>query len=129
MPRFEIPDGWRMEAFDFALDPTPAQRRALASHAGARRFAFNWGLGLVKDRLDVAARVRAAALTEQLPDSEVERLARTVVVPWTLPALRKEWNAAKSAVVDGVFKGGVLRRAGGSRLRAQELRRRQIRSP
>ena len=27
-----------------ALDPTPSQARALRSHAGAARVAFNWGL-------------------------------------------------------------------------------------
>ncbi|MGC9220944.1 MAG: IS607 family element RNA-guided endonuclease TnpB [Solirubrobacteraceae bacterium] len=99
LPRFEILDGWRAEAFDFVLDPTPAERRALMSHAGARRKAFNWGLGLVKERLDAQEQVRLAALTEQLSDQEVDRLSKTVVVPWTLPALRKEWNAAKSQVV------------------------------
>ncbi|MCY0884470.1 MAG: IS607 family element RNA-guided endonuclease TnpB, partial [Firmicutes bacterium] len=44
---------------------------------GARRFAFNWGLALVKARLDAHARGEAVA------------------VPWTLPALRREWNRAK----------------------------------
>jgi putative transposase len=98
MPRFEIPDGWRAQAFDFALDPTASERRALASHAGARRFVFNWALGVVKDRLDARERVRAAALGEQLADDEVARLVGTVPVPWTLAALRREWNAAKDAV-------------------------------
>ena len=31
-------------AYRFALDPTPAQARALRSQAGAARVAFNWGL-------------------------------------------------------------------------------------
>ncbi|MBC6468788.1 IS607 family element RNA-guided endonuclease TnpB [Actinomadura alba] len=38
------------QAFRFALDPTPAQERALASHAGAARFAWNWGLVACQDR-------------------------------------------------------------------------------
>lgn len=86
------------QAYRFALDPTAAQERALASHAGAARFADNWGLALVKQRLGERERVRRAALVEQLADGEVEALARTVVVPWTLPALRREWNAAKGEV-------------------------------
>ena len=86
------------QAYRFALDPTSAQGRALASHAGAARFAYNWGLALVKDRLGRRARVRRAALVEQLPDREVERLARSVEVPWTLAALRREWNLAKPVV-------------------------------
>jgi putative transposase len=83
------------QAYRFALDPTPAQERALASHCGASRFAYNWGLGLVKDRLDQRRRVREAGYRELLSDAEVEALARGVEVPWTLPALRREWNLAK----------------------------------
>jgi putative transposase len=70
------------QAYRFALDPTPAQQRALASHAGAARFAFNWGLALVKARLEE----RAAGA------------GKDVVVPWSLAALRREWNQAKHAV-------------------------------
>ncbi|CAN5538679.1 IS607 family element RNA-guided endonuclease TnpB [soil metagenome] len=66
------------QAYRFALDPTPAQQGKLASHCGGRRFAYNWGLGLVKSRLDA----RAAGES----------------VPWTLPALRREWNASKAQV-------------------------------
>jgi putative transposase len=65
------------QAYRFALDPTPTQRRALASAVGGARFAYNWGLELVKRRLDE----RAAG--------------HDVQIPWTLPALRREWNRAK----------------------------------
>lgn len=41
MARFEIPQGSVAQAYRFALDPTPPQLRALASHAGAARFAHN----------------------------------------------------------------------------------------
>jgi IS605 OrfB family transposase len=69
-----------IQAYRYALDPTPRQTRALWSHWGAARFAYNWGLGLVKQRLHQ----RAAG--EQ------------VEVPWTLVALRREWNRAKDQV-------------------------------
>jgi putative transposase len=39
-------------AYRFALDPTAAQQRALRSHAGAARFAWNWALGKCKERYD-----------------------------------------------------------------------------
>ncbi len=84
------------QAYRFALDPTLVQQRKLCSHCGARRFAYNWGLALVKARLEQRERVRRAALVEQLAGGEVEALARTVAVPWTLPALRREWNRAKA---------------------------------
>jgi IS605 OrfB family transposase len=68
------------QAYRYALDPTPRQQGALWSHCGAARRAYNWGLNLVKQRLDQ----RAAGLD--------------VGVPWTLPALRREWNRAKHRV-------------------------------
>ncbi len=63
-----------------ALAPTPKQERKLASHAGAARFAYNFALALVRERLDL----RAAGVK--------------VDVPWTLPALRREWNRSKERV-------------------------------
>jgi putative transposase len=68
------------QAYRFALDPTPRQQGALASAVGGARFAYNWGLELVKQRLDA----RAAG--------------HQVEVPWTLPALRREWNRDKHQV-------------------------------
>jgi putative transposase len=68
------------QAYRYALDPTPRQQRALWSHCGAARYAHNWGLDLVKQRLDQ----RAAGLD--------------VEVPWTLPDLRWEWNRNKDQV-------------------------------
>lgn len=65
------------QAYRFALDPTPRQVGQLVSHVGAARFAFNWGLALVKQRL------------------EARQTDPTVQVPWTLPVLRREWNQAK----------------------------------
>ena len=64
MARFEIPQGWTAQAYRFALDPTPAQVRALASHAGAARFAHNHMLALVKAVMDQRAAERSYGLTE-----------------------------------------------------------------
>ena len=41
-----------MQAYRFALDPAPAQERTLRSHAGAARFAWNWGLARCKERYE-----------------------------------------------------------------------------
>jgi putative transposase len=38
------------QAYRFALDPSAAQERALRSHAGAARFAWNWGLARCQQR-------------------------------------------------------------------------------
>jgi putative transposase len=38
------------QAYRFALHPTPAQERMMRSHAGAARFAWNWGLAKCQER-------------------------------------------------------------------------------
>jgi transposase len=68
------------QAYRFALDPTPTQRRVLASHCGAARVAYNWGLALVKARL-----------VQRQSDLSLQ-------VPLTLPELRREWNRTKDQV-------------------------------
>jgi putative transposase len=83
------------QALRFELDPTNVARSALASHAGASRFAFNWGRALVKSRLDESQRVREQALVGGASRREAEALAGTVPVPWSLAELGKEWNRAK----------------------------------
>jgi putative transposase len=35
-----------VQAYRFAVDPTPTQEAALRSHCGGQRYAFNWGLAL-----------------------------------------------------------------------------------
>src|ERR671922_173557 len=45
-----------LQAYRFALDPTPGQARALASHCGAARKAFNEGLARVRALHRKAAR-------------------------------------------------------------------------
>ena len=86
------------QAYRFELDPANVTCGALASHAGGARFAHGWALALVKSRLDEAARIRERALAEGASAREAEALARSVHVPWSLAALRREWNQAKAQV-------------------------------
>src|SRR6266508_4319744 len=69
-----------LQAYQFALDPTPRRQGHLASHAGAARFVYNWGLELVATRLDQ------------------RKAGQDVQVPWTLPELRREWKKARDQV-------------------------------
>jgi putative transposase len=96
--RHKVAEGWTAQAYRFALDPTPSQARAMASHVGGARFAYNWGLGLVESRLRQRSRLREQALVEGMSKREADALAATVVVPWNLYALRREWNASKDCV-------------------------------
>ena len=70
----------------FALDPTPAQERALRSHAGAARVAFNWGLARVKANLGQREAGKSYGIAGD---------GLTPPLSWSLYSLRKDWNAAK----------------------------------
>lgn len=76
-------------AYRYAMDPTPSQDRALWSHAGAARVAFNWGLARVKANIDQ----RSAERSYGIPAADL-----TPPVGWSLYTLRKDWNAAKDQV-------------------------------
>jgi putative transposase len=75
-----------IQAYRFALDLTPTQQRMVLAHAGAARVAHNWALTRVKAVMDQ----RAAERSYGVPDDQL-----TETVSWSLPALRKAWNAAK----------------------------------
>lgn len=86
MARFEIPEGWTAQAYRFALDPSARQVRALDSHCGGARFAFNHMLAHVKAVLSQRDAERSYGIGEQ---------ELTPSQGWTLPALRKSWNQRK----------------------------------
>jgi putative transposase len=95
MWRFEIPEGWTAQAYQFALDPTPTQADALKSHAGGARFAYNAMLAAVKANLDQ----RAAERSYGIADDDL-----TSWLNWSFQSLRNEWNRRKRSVavsVDG----------------------------
>jgi putative transposase len=78
-----------IQAYRFALDPTPAQEQALRSHCGAQRFAYNWGLARIKANLAQ----RAAERSYGIPEHQL-----TPAASWSAWALRKEFNAVKDHV-------------------------------
>ena len=59
-----------IQAYRFALAPAPAQGRMLASHAGAARFAWNWGLARCKERYAAERRWYSAAELHKLWNAE-----------------------------------------------------------
>jgi putative transposase len=77
--RFEIPDGWSVQAFCFALDPSPAQEACLRRQFGARRYARNWAVRTLKADLN---RYRETGEQTAAP---------------SLAGLRKRWNRVKDA--------------------------------
>jgi len=89
MTRFEVPDGWCVQAFRFTLDPTEEQACALARHFGARRKAFNWTVATLKS--DIEAWRETGAETEKP----------------SLRVLRKRWNTIKDNVCVNADTGQV----------------------
>ena len=89
MARFEVPDGWVAQAYQFALDPTPTQAGALVSHAGGARFAYNVMLAAVKANLDQ----RAAERSYGIVDADL-----TPWLGWSFRALRNDFNRRKHIV-------------------------------
>lgn len=77
------------QAYRFALDLTPMQERAVRSHAGAARVAFNWGLARVKAVMDQ----RAAEITYGIAGDDL-----TPNLSWSGYSMRKDWNAVKNTV-------------------------------
>ena len=75
--RFEVPDGWAVQAFTFALDCRPEQAACISRQFGGRRYARNWAVRTLKDDLD---RYHAAGEETGKP---------------SLPGLRKRWNQVK----------------------------------
>src|SRR5665213_2780525 len=81
MPRRCLPpDGHIIQAFTFALDPTPEQATQIARFFGARRKAFNWTLAVITAEL---GRYRETGESSDAP---------------SFYSLRKRWNAEKSSV-------------------------------
>ncbi len=76
-----------IQAYRYALDLTPAQERQALAHAGAARVAHNWALARVKAVMDQ----RTAERSYGVPDDQL-----TGHLSWSLPALRRAWNAAKA---------------------------------
>lgn len=76
----------RILAYRFALDLNQAQTRAALSHVGARRFAYNHMLALVRAILDQREAERSYGVSDEL---------LTPYVGWSAYSLRKAWNARK----------------------------------
>jgi putative transposase len=78
-----------IQAYRFALDPTPRQVRDLLRHAGAARVAFNWGLARIKANLDQRVAERSYGIAEE---------DLTALLSWSLYAMRKDRNQAKARI-------------------------------
>lgn len=81
MRRFELPEGWVVQAFDYVLDTTAEQDQILARQFGGRRYAHNWAVRTLK--ADIVAFHSGHANPQSKPPS--------------FYGLRKRWNQAKAS--------------------------------
>ncbi|MHB8295688.1 MAG: RNA-guided endonuclease TnpB family protein, partial [Acidimicrobiales bacterium] len=95
MPKIDLPPSWSHQAYRFEVD-RPTKTPAIASHEGARRFAWNWGLGLVEEQTRARDAYRLLALRQGARSAEAGEWAKTMVlVPWSQAGLRRIWNEEK----------------------------------
>jgi len=88
-PRYSPPEGHIIQAFTFALDPTPEQTAQISRFFGARRNAFNWSLDQIKADLE---RYRESGESGTAP---------------SFYSLRKRWNAQKNSVCVNAETGEI----------------------
>ena len=77
MARYEPSSDGTLQAFGFALDPTPEQEASILRHFGARRYAYNWTVAEIRRELDL------------------HRECGVSFGPPSLARLRKRWNRNK----------------------------------
>ena len=77
MAKFDVPAGWTVQAFQFALAPTPEQAAGVRRQFGGRRYARNWAVRTVKE--DITGYRETG-----------EKTAKP-----SLAGLRKRWNQLK----------------------------------
>src|SRR5438105_8727947 len=95
MAKVDLPPGWVHQAYRFELD-RPMKHPAIASHEGARRFAWNWALSLIEGQLQARSAYRLLALRQGATMDEAEAWAAAMVpVPWSKAQLRRIWNEGK----------------------------------
>ncbi|GGC67304.1 IS607 family element transposase accessory protein TnpB [Hoyosella rhizosphaerae] len=87
--KFEVPGGWVLQAYQYALDPTDAQAVTLESHAGGARFAWNTMLRAVKANLSQ----REAEKSYGITDADL-----TPSMVWSFQSLRNDFNKRKHQV-------------------------------
>ena len=95
------------QAYRFALKPTPAQERALRSHAVAARFAWNWGLAKCKDRYEAERNWYSAIDLHKLWNAE--KKADPALAWWGENSARNLRDLAASGAESLNACGGTVR--------------------
>lgn len=94
------------QVYRFALRPSAEQRRALASHAGGARYAYNWGITVIREALAARRAEQDAKIAAHLvahPDDDPDELRKTIKGDTPIPGhfdLCKLWTQYKNEHAD-----------------------------
>jgi hypothetical protein len=113
MARFAVPDGWTVQAFQFALDCTPEQAACLRRQFGGRRFARNWAVRTLKEDI--------TAYQETGEETEAPVACRPAETLESGQGHRMHGCRDRGGVVAADQQGGIRRRHQSRRERLLEL--------
>jgi putative transposase len=74
MSKVELSPGWTHQAYRFEVD-RPKAHPAIFSHEGAKRFAWNWALGVIEEQLRAREIFRVLALRQGASEEEAMAFA------------------------------------------------------
>ena len=111
MRRYVLAEGWEPGAFKFALDPTPAQLRSIFRHFGARRFAYNWAVEVLREEREAYKKTgvggegpslgRLRRLWNSVKDGVA--VGREDSLPWWQEASKEAFSSGIKDAVDGYW--------------------------
>ncbi len=78
MGKLEVPPGWICQAYRFEVDRA-SRYQSIPSHEGARRFAWNWALGLIEEQLHARSTYRVLAIRQGASTDEADAYAEQSV--------------------------------------------------
>jgi putative transposase len=103
MPRkkYQKPAGAVCKAYIFAIDEkflSHQKRRDIASHLGAKRFAWNWMLDYIQNLYHGYTVMSDIAMRSGASREQAQKWAKDLMgpVPYSLYAMNKVWNKAKA---------------------------------
>ena len=98
MGKLVIPPGWVCQAYRFEVD-RPSRHRSISSHEGAKRFAWNWALGLIEEQIHARSTYQVLALRQGATMGEAVAWSKEMVpIPWSMFSMRRIWNHEKHEI-------------------------------
>ncbi len=108
MGRFKVPPGWVCQAYRFEID-RPSDHPVIASHQGARRFAWNWALSLIEEQLHARDVFRVLAIRQGASIEEAEEYAaQAAAIPYLVELNDQRQKTHEARVAPGRAKDDEL---------------------